>query len=63
MCTDCRITDAKAAEQAELQRLTEEFLSKGGEIKEVPSNVMKLQGKKTKPIKGVVFSLNANQHQ
>ena len=63
MCTDCRITDAKAAEQAELQRLTEEFLSKGGEIQEVPSNVMKLQGKKTPPIKGVVFSLNANQHK
>ncbi|MED5441108.1 MAG: hypothetical protein VX474_02700 [Pseudomonadota bacterium] len=63
MCTDCRITDAKAAEQAELQRLTEEFLSKGGEIKEVPSTVMKLQGKKTKPIKRVVFSPKANQHK
>lgn len=45
-CTDCRITENKAAEQAEIRKLMADFLKRGGEITVVQSNVMKIQGKK-----------------
>lgn len=63
MCTDCVITDAKAAEQAELKELTEAFLRNGGTITEVPSEVMKIQGKHSTRPNGVVFSPKAKQHK
>lgn len=62
-CTDCRITENKAAEQAEIRKLMADFLKRGGEITVVQSNVMKIQGKKSKDLRTVVYSDKAKQRQ
>lgn len=62
-CTDCRITEEKAAEQTEIKQLMDEFMKRGGEITVVPSNVMKIQGKKSKNLRTAVYSDKAIQRQ